>query len=122
MKIIFAGTPDFAAQSLAAIATAGHEIALVLTQPDRPAGRGMALQASPVKKLAQQLGVPTFQPPNFRDPQARDQVAGVGADVSIHAPGCPGAKRFTGNRLIRNRKRLVLREPVGEGLKGSYLR
>lgn len=85
MKIIFAGTPDFAAQSLAAIATAGHEIALVLTQPDRPAGRGMALQASPVKKLAQQLGVPTFQPPNFRDPQARDQVAGVGADVMVVA-------------------------------------
>ena len=45
----------------------------------------MALQASPVKKLAQQLGVPTFQPPNFRDPQARDQVAGVGADVMVVA-------------------------------------
>lgn len=85
MKIIFAGTPEFAAQSLAAIAAAGHEIALVLTQPDRPAGRGMALQASPVKKLAQQLAVPIFQPPNFRDAQAREQVAAVGADVMVVA-------------------------------------
>ena len=52
MRLIFAGTPDFAAQALRAIVAAGHEVALVLTQPDRPAGRGMALQASPVKQLA----------------------------------------------------------------------
>ena len=50
MKLIFAGTPEFAAIALAAILAAGHEVALVLTQPDRPAGRGMALQASPVKR------------------------------------------------------------------------
>ena len=49
MKLIFAGTPEFAAQALAAILAAGHEVALVLTQPDRPAGRGMALQPSPVR-------------------------------------------------------------------------
>jgi methionyl-tRNA formyltransferase len=58
MKLIFAGTPEFAAQALAAIVDAGHEVALVLTQPDRPAGRGMALQPSPVKKFALEKGLP----------------------------------------------------------------
>ena len=52
MKLIFAGTPAFAAEALAAIIAAGHEVALVLTQPDRPAGRGMALQPSAVKQVA----------------------------------------------------------------------
>ena len=52
MKLIFAGTPEFAARALEAILAAGHEVALVLTQPDRPAGRGMSLQASAVKKVA----------------------------------------------------------------------
>ena len=52
MKLIFAGTPEFAAQALDAIIAAGHEVALVLTQPDRPSGRGLALRASPVKERA----------------------------------------------------------------------
>ncbi len=52
MRVIFAGTPEFAAHALQAIVAAGHDVALVLTQPDRPAGRGMALQPSPVKRLA----------------------------------------------------------------------
>ncbi len=52
MRIIFAGTPEFAVPALAALIAAGHEIVMVLTQPDRPAGRGMQLKASPVKQLA----------------------------------------------------------------------
>mgnify|MGYP000612403013 CR=1 FL=1 len=52
MRLIFAGTPDFAAVALEALIRAGHEIALVLSQPDRPSGRGMKLTASPVKTLA----------------------------------------------------------------------
>jgi methionyl-tRNA formyltransferase len=52
MKIVFAGTPEFAALAMRAIYAAGHEIVLALTQPDRPAGRGMHIQASPVKEFA----------------------------------------------------------------------
>ena len=66
MRVIFAGTPAFAAVALAQLAAAGHEIALVLTQPDRPAGRGMKLQASPVKALAIAHGWPLAQPRSLR--------------------------------------------------------
>jgi methionyl-tRNA formyltransferase len=62
MRVIFAGTPDFAAHALEAIEAAGHTIALVLTQPDRRAGRGMHLQASPVKAFALSKGIPVLQP------------------------------------------------------------
>lgn len=66
MKIIFAGTPEFAATALAALHDAGHEIALVLTQPDRPAGRGMQLQASAVKQFALAHAIPVAQPISLR--------------------------------------------------------
>lgn len=66
MRIIFAGTPAFASVALARLAAAGHEIVLVLTQPDRPAGRGLKLQASPVKELALQHGWPVAQPRSLR--------------------------------------------------------
>lgn len=62
MKIVFAGTPDFAAAALKALIAAGHEIALVLTQPDRPSGRGMKLTPSPVKVVAEQHGIAVWQP------------------------------------------------------------
>lgn len=62
MKVIFAGTPEFAAQTLRSIICAGHEVVSVLTQPDRPAGRGMHIQASPVKILAQEKNIPILQP------------------------------------------------------------
>lgn len=65
-RLIFAGTPEFAKVALAALHAAGHEIALVLTQPDRPAGRGMKLQASPVKQWALEHGVPVAQPRSLR--------------------------------------------------------
>ena len=85
MKLIFAGTPEFAAQALAAMIEAGHEVALVLTQPDRPAGRGMALQPSPVKKLAQANGIEVFQPLTLKDADAQAKVAGVAAEVMVVA-------------------------------------
>ncbi len=85
MRVIFAGTPEFAAQALAAIIAAGHEVPLVLTQPDRPAGRGMALQPSPVKRLAQTHGIAVFQPQTLKDAEAQARVAEVGADVMVVA-------------------------------------
>lgn len=66
MKIIFAGTPEFAATALEAIIAAGFEVPLVLTQPDRPAGRGMQLQTSAVKQLAQKYQIPVAQPISLR--------------------------------------------------------
>lgn len=66
MKIIYAGTPEFAATALQSLHETGHEIVLVLTQPDRPAGRGMQLQASAVKRYAQAHGIPVAQPVSLR--------------------------------------------------------
>ncbi|WP_395822572.1 methionyl-tRNA formyltransferase [Collimonas sp.] len=66
MKIIFAGTPEFAAVAFQALHDAGHDITLVLTQPDRPAGRGMQLQASPVKQFALAHQIPVAQPVSLR--------------------------------------------------------
>lgn len=66
MRLIFAGTPEFAKVALQALLDAGHEVVLVLTQPDRPAGRGLKLQASPVKQLAQAHGLPVCQPQGLK--------------------------------------------------------
>ncbi|WP_035554134.1 methionyl-tRNA formyltransferase [Burkholderia sp. 9120] len=66
LRVIFAGTPEFAAAALAAIHSAGFPVPLVLTQPDRPAGRGMKLQASPVKRYAEEHGLAVAQPPSLR--------------------------------------------------------
>ncbi|MBP5985942.1 MAG: methionyl-tRNA formyltransferase [Azonexus sp.] len=85
MRLIFAGTPEFAAQALRAIVAAGHEVALVLTQPDRPAGRGMALQPSAVKKVALEHGIEVFQPLTLKDAEAQAKIAAVGADVMVVA-------------------------------------
>src|ERR1700761_8342091 len=66
LRVIFAGTPEFAAAALSAIHQAGFAVPLVLTQPDRPAGRGMKLQASPVKRYAGEHGLAVAQPPSLR--------------------------------------------------------
>lgn len=66
LSLVFAGTPEFAAVALAQLLDAGHRVSLVLTQPDRPAGRGLKLQASPVKQLALQHGLPLAQPRSLR--------------------------------------------------------
>lgn len=85
MRLIFAGTPEFAAQALDAILAAGHEVVLVLTQPDRPSGRGMALRASPVKQRALAAGIDVFQPPTLRDAAAQERVRAVGAEAMVVA-------------------------------------
>ena len=75
-RAIFAGTPEFAATALASLLNAGVSVPLVLTQPDRPAGRGMKLQASPVKQLAQIQGIPVAQPRSLRlDGKFPDEAA-----------------------------------------------
>jgi len=82
MKLIFAGTPEFAREALAALHAAGHDIALVLTQPDRPAGRGMKLQASPVKQFALAHGIPVGQPHSLRlDSKYPDEAAAAKAQI-----------------------------------------
>ncbi|EGK11177.1 methionyl-tRNA formyltransferase [Kingella kingae] len=86
MKVIFAGTPDFAAAALKAIAAAGFDIPLVLTQPDRPKGRGMQLQASPVKQVALDLGLRVAQPEKLRNnAEALQMLRDVDADVMVAA-------------------------------------
>ena len=93
MKVIFAGTPEFARVALNAIHAAGFEIALVLTQPDRPAGRGLKLQASPVKQWAISHDIPVAQPRSLRldgkypdDSQAaRQAIEAAHADIMVVA-------------------------------------
>lgn len=93
LRVAFAGTPEFAAVALDAILAAGHTVPLVLTQPDRPAGRGMKLQASPVKQLAQQHGLPVAQPHSLRldgkypdeAAAARDALLAAQPDVMVVA-------------------------------------
>ncbi|MDK4684762.1 methionyl-tRNA formyltransferase [Kingella negevensis] len=86
MKVIFAGTPDFSATALKAIAAAGFEIPLVLTQPDRPKGRGMQLQASAVKQTALELGLRVEQPEKLRNnAEALQMLRDVDADIMVVA-------------------------------------
>ena len=85
MRIIFAGTPPFAAAALEALADSGHDIALVLTQPDRPAGRGMKLTPSAVKQAALARGLPVYQPTSLKTPEAQAAIAAIAADVMVVA-------------------------------------
>ena len=85
MRIVFAGTPDFAAAALQAILAAGHTVPLVLTQPDRPAGRGMSMQASAVKQLAQKHGLALHQPASLKSDEARLPIIEACPDVMVVA-------------------------------------
>lgn len=85
LRIIFAGTPDFAVPALAALIEAGHHLVLVLTQPDRPSGRGMKLKKSPVKELALQHKIEVFQPETLKDILAQNRIEETQADVMIVA-------------------------------------
>jgi len=82
-RIVFAGTPEFAVPTLHALADSRHALAGVLTQPDRPAGRGRALRESPVKRLARQLGLPLSQPAGWSDPQALAALAAWRPDLLV---------------------------------------
>ncbi|RAR66899.1 methionyl-tRNA formyltransferase [Paraburkholderia unamae] len=86
LRVIFAGTPEFAAAALAAIHEAGFTVPLVLTQPDRPAGRGMKLQASPVKRYAQEHGMAVAQPPSLRRTGKYPEEAAAALDLLRATP------------------------------------
>lgn len=83
MRIVFAGTPEFAAQHLQALLDAGRQIVAVYTQPDRPAGRGQKLMPSPVKQLALQHGIAVYQPQTLRDPAAQAELAALRPDLMV---------------------------------------
>ena len=85
LRVGFAGTPEFAATALAAILAAGYSVPLVLTQPDRPRGRGLALAASPVKLLAAMHGIACLQPPTLKSDGARAEALAVELDVLVVA-------------------------------------
>ena len=83
LRICFAGTPAFAAAHLLALLKAGHHVVAVYTQPDRPAGRGKKLQASPVKKIALENMLPVFQPSSLRPLQETESLASLNCDLMI---------------------------------------
>jgi methionyl-tRNA formyltransferase len=85
MNLIFAGTPAFAAVALEALVAAGHRVSLVLTQPDRPAGRGMQLQPSAVKQVALRHGLALAQPERLKDPATHEPLRAVAADLMVVA-------------------------------------
>lgn len=85
LKIIYAGTPEFALPALQALLQSRHRVVAVYTQPDRPAGRGRKLQASPVKSCALEHAVPVFQPENFKSAADIDSLAELQADLMIVA-------------------------------------
>ena len=83
LRIIFAGTPDFAARHLDALLSSEHQVVGVFTQPDRPAGRGKKLMPSPVKVLAEEKGIPVFQPVSLRPEENQKLVSDLQADVMV---------------------------------------
>lgn len=85
LRIVFAGTPDFAATALQALIDSDHDVVAVLTQPDRPAGRGRALKASPVKLLAEEEAIAVLQPQSFRDQSNVAQLAKIDFDIMVVA-------------------------------------
>lgn len=89
MKILFMGTPDIAADSLAALIAAGHEICAVFTRRDKPVGRKQILTAPPVKQLAEQHGIPVYQPRTLRDGSSDDVIRELAPDIIVVvAYGC----------------------------------
>ena len=85
MRLAFAGTPEFAAHALRAIVAAGHEVVLVLTQPDRASGRGMALRPSPVKQIAGEMAIEVLQPVTLRDVGVQERLRLAGAEAIVVA-------------------------------------
>jgi len=83
MKIIFAGTPDFSVAPLKALLESEHDVIAVYTQPDRPAGRGRKLTASPVKQVALEANIPVFQPEKLKSEEAQQELINLGADLMI---------------------------------------
>src|ERR1043165_3766539 len=87
LRLVFLGTPAFAVPTLEAIARAGHDVPLVVTQPDRPKGRGQPAAAPPVKEAALRLGIEVYQPERVRRPEAVERLGSMGG----HALGGGGS-------------------------------
>lgn len=83
LRIVFAGTPEFAAEHLKALLNSPYQVVAVYTQPDRPAGRGQKLMPSPVKQLAQQHEIAVYQPQTLRDPAAQTELAALKPDLLV---------------------------------------
>jgi len=83
MKIVFAGTPEFAVPTLEMLLEGPHDVCAIYTQPDRPAGRGQKLKPSPVKQLAQSRGIPIFQPTTLKDPEEQERLRSHDADLMV---------------------------------------
>lgn len=83
LRIVFAGTPDFAALSLSALLASQHDVIKVITQPDRPAGRGKKVVFNDTKQLALEHGIPVWQPQNLREPSVVEQLAALQPDVLV---------------------------------------
>lgn len=83
MRLVYLGTPRFAVPSLEVLVGAGHEVVAVLTQPDRPKGRGQQLAASPVKEAALRFGLPVYQPERVRSPEAVGLLKGMNAEAMV---------------------------------------
>lgn len=83
LKIVFAGTPDFAAQHLKALLNSSHQVVAVYTQPDRPAGRGKKLQPSPVKQLAREAELPVIQPQSLKQEDAQKELSAINFDIMV---------------------------------------
>lgn len=85
MRVVFMGTPDFAVGALESIIRAGHDVAAVVTQPDKPKGRGKEMQMTPVKACAVLHEIPVFQPVKVKESDAVEQLRKYGADVFVVA-------------------------------------
>ena len=83
MKVIFMGTPDFSTGVLESIIEAGHEVTAVVTQPDKPKGRGHEMQFTPVKEVALKYNLPVLQPKKIRDPEVVAQLEEIPADICV---------------------------------------
>ena len=83
MKIIYMGTPDFAVEALEALASSRHEVTAVFTQPDKPKGRGKAMQFTPVKEVALRENIPVYQPKKVRDPEVIQKIRELAPDVLV---------------------------------------
>ena len=109
MRIVFAGTPEFAAHPLAALIASEFDVVAVYCQPDRPKGRGKQLIAPPTKQLAVQHNIPVYQPLNFREQSDRDQLAALNL-AQGHGPVCPATDAEHQQALID----IVFKEITGE--------
>ena len=83
MRLVFLGTPAFAVPTLERIVEAGHQVLAVVTQPDRPKGRGQELAASPVKEAALRLGLPVYQPERMRRPEAVEHLRALAPEAMV---------------------------------------